>query len=517
MLQQLAEDGGRPAISFYRGRVRVGGLTRAELLGHVERTASFLRQTLGVQRGDRVGLLTPNSLELPILLFAIWRAGAVAVPLNPAAPPEEWQFILEHAGACGWFVAPAVQEAAEGRAPAGSFVCRPDEIWRARGAAPPADEVEEAPAIILYTSGTTGRPKGVTLSQRSLAANARAMARRFGLLGTTQMACLPLYHAHALGFGLLSSLLSRGHLVLCERFDPFSWAEVVRAESVAVSSVVPTMLSILRQTRIERAQVPTLQQLLVSSAPLPVESAFAFERDTHIPLIHGWGLSEYTNFACCLDPRLPDAQRRALLYGADARDPSVGPPLEGTEMRVLNDDGEPLGEGERGELWVRGPSRMLGYAREPEASAAAFCDGWLRTGDEGYYRVRDGEPFFYISGRLKEIIIRDGEKFSPLAIERRIVEQLPEIEGRLVVVGFAHEAHGEEVGAYLEMGVLPGRMQQGLLWVIAALPPESRPKIILHGDAPIPRTHTGKVQRRKLASLFGAYSQCRGAVKLTPI
>ena len=160
-------------------------------------------------------------------------------------------------------------------------------------------------AVVLYTSGTTGNPKGVALRQRNLLCNAWSMAQNFGLDATTQLAVLPLYHAHAFGFGLMTALSTGGHLVFTERLEPFTWAEVIRAESVAVTSVVPTLLPMLLAAGVTREKVPTLRAILVSSAPLPRDLARDFEARTRIPLIQGWGLSEYTNFACCLSPDAP--------------------------------------------------------------------------------------------------------------------------------------------------------------------------------------------------------------------
>jgi acyl-CoA synthetase (AMP-forming)/AMP-acid ligase II len=253
--------------------------------------------------------------------------------------------------------------------------------------------------------------------------------------------------------------------------------------------------------------------VLVSSAPLSAELAGAFEGQTGIRLVQGWGLSEYTNFACCLDPELPDEERHALLTGELT---SVGGALPGTEVRV-DQHGRALGPEERGELCVRGPSRMLGYFRDAAATAAVVdAEGWLRTGDEGFFRLHHGEPVFFITGRIKEIIIRGGEKLSPLAIERKIFATLPELEGRLVVLGFPHETHGEEVGAYIEGPPLDEVTRAGLLGALDVLPPDMRPKVVITGEESIPRTHTGKIQRRKLQPLFDPYRNHRGAVQLVP-
>jgi long-chain acyl-CoA synthetase len=378
------------------------------------------------------------------------------------------------------------------------------------------EDLSERPGAILYTSGTTGTPKGVTLRQRSLLANARSMAQNFRLKGTTQLAVLPLYHAHAFGFGLMTALSTGGHLVFTERLEPFSWARVVRAESVEVASVVPTLLPMLMAAGVSARQVPTLRHLMVSSAPLPPDLASSFQKSAHIPLILGWGLSEYTNFACCVSPFDDAAERDRLMFEWEV--PSVGPALEGTEVAVVDAGGAPLGEGERGELAIRGHSTMEGYYRDPENTARVLGpSGWLRSGDEGFFRFAGERRVFFVSGRIKELIIRDAEKYSPLQVERRFNEAVPEISGKLVVVGFPHQDHGEEVGAYLELATLEDTLRARLFAAIEQMPVAERPKVVLHGAEPIPRTHTGKVQRRRIQAWFAPFSSQRGPVIIRPL
>jgi long-chain acyl-CoA synthetase len=503
------------AVTFYRGRTLIGTMTRGELADHVDRLAAHLVGPLGVRRGDRVALLAPNSLEIPALVLAILRLGAALVPLNPSGQPDDWAYIMRHARVRG-LLAPSDLCALGSTACAdGVFIASIQETWRAARKGPIPDDAPQslanALAVVLYTSGTTGNPKGVALSHENLLANARSMAGRFRLSRTTQLAVLPLYHAHAFGFGLLTSLLAAGHLVFTDRLDPFAWADVVCCERVEVTSVVPTLLPSLLAARVHRNKVPTLRAILVSSAPLDPTTAWAFEEQTEIPLVHGWGLSEYTNFACCLSPDDDTERHRRMLFGHELC--SVGPALAPTEVSVRSTSGSEVGEGEVGELWVRGPSRMIGYLDDAEATRAAITDDdWLRTGDEGFFVEECGERVFFVAGRIKEIICRGGEKLSPLAIERKLCAALPECAGKLVVVGFPHRVHGEEIGAYLEASHAGSELQARLVAALGAMPPEVRPKVVLVGAAPIPRTHTGKVQRRKLVHMFERYDEHRGAV-----
>jgi long-chain acyl-CoA synthetase len=299
----------------------------------------------------------------------------------------------------------------------------------------------------------------------------------------------------------MTALCTGGHLIFTERLEPFTWAEVVRRETVEVSRVVPTLLPMLMAAGVTAEKVPTLRHLLVSSAPPPRALGRAFSERSRVRLVQGWGLSEYTNFACCIPPGLSDSEHAALLL--DEETPSVGPALPGTEVRVVGADGNMASEGERGELHVRGHSTMLGYLDDAAATARTIdAEGWMRTGDEGYWRSVGGRAFFHVTGRLKEIIIRDGEKYSPLRLEQHLVEAVPELSGKLVVLGFPSADHGEEVGAYLETDALGEPLRARLLAAIAEMPLAERPKLVLHGSRSIARTHTGKVQRGKMTSWF---------------
>jgi long-chain acyl-CoA synthetase len=505
----------RPALTFYQGRTRAGSLSHGELCERVEAVAGYLWEMLGVRRGDRIALLSPNRLEVPVLMLAAMRLGAAIIPLNPAAPSEDWTYIAGHAGARGCF---ATRELIPKVTIGGEAFVRPiEELARCRGRAPaPGPDVGSAMAVILYTSGTTGRPKGVVLAQRSLLANAWSMASRIGLSGVVQLAVLPLYHAHALGFGLMTALTTRGHLVFSDRFDPFAWSEIIRAHEVAITSVVPTLLPPLLQVRTAAERVPSLRTILVSSAPLSSELAREFEHRTRLPLVQGWGLSEYTNFACCMAPDEDAATRERLMFGFEV--PCVGSALPGTEVRVIDANGIEAPPEVRGELCVRGHSMMLSYLDDPDATGKTIdADGWLHTGDEGFSVLYRGNRRFFVSGRIKEIIIRGGEKHSPIALERIITTAVPELAGRIAVLGFTHAVHGEEVGAYVEADAVSDGVRMRLAAALEAMQGEQRPKIVLFGAQSIPRTHTGKVQRRKLQPLFEPHAACRGPTRMLSI
>jgi long-chain acyl-CoA synthetase len=518
LLARLPGHGQRTALSFYRGKTLGGRLSYEDLAARTESLAGYLQASFAVCPGDRVAILAPNRLEVPVVVLALLRLGAIVVPLNPGSAVEDWSYILSHSGARGLCATRDLY----GRTPLASrpeFSVHVEDVLAVSSegrTAPAPIGLEEQIGVVLYTSGTTGNPKGVALRQRNLLSNAWSMAENFHLRATTQLAVLPLYHAHAFGFGLMTALSTGGHLVFTERIEPFTWAEVIRSEAVEVTSVVPTLLPMLLAAGATRAKVPTLRHIMVSSAPLSKDLARDFETRTGIPLIQGWGLSEYTNFACCVSPDEPADEHARLMFSWDV--PSIGPALEGTEVRVVDGSGDAAQEGVAGELMVRGHSTMSGYFRDPENTQRTLDrDGWLRTGDEGFFRNRNGRPIFFVTGRLKEIIIRDAEKFSPLRIEQRLLDALPELSGQLVVLGFANQAHGEEVGAYVEVAVLDDALRERLVAAIQAIPVAERPKVVLHGARPICRTHTGKVQRRKMQPWFGPWALHSGPMVIASV
>jgi long-chain acyl-CoA synthetase len=516
LLSRLAADPLRPALTFYRGKVLAGRLSYGELAAKVDVVAAGLCAKLGVRAGDRVAILSPNRLEVPVVVMALLRLGAVVVPLNPTSAPEDLSYILSHSKARGLFttreLAGVVPQASRPE-----FVLSLEDAFALDGPAPaPVSGLDERMAVILYTSGTTGSPKGVALRQRNLLSNARSMAANFGLAGTTQLAVLPLHHAHAFGFGLMSALSTGGHLVFTDGLEPFTWAQVIRNESVTVASVVPPLLPMLLAANVTHDKVPSLRHLMVSSAPLARDLASTFETKTRIRLTQGWGLSEYTNFACCMPPAAPSDAHHQLMYGWDV--PSVGPALEGTEVRIVDASGALATEGAAGELQVRGHSTMMGYYEDAANTARALdADGWLHTGDQGVFRMHGAQRVFFVTGRIKEIIIRDAEKYSPLRLEQRLVEALPELSGRLVVLGFPHQAHGEEVGAYVELATLDDPLRARLSAAIQGLTLAERPKVVLYGMRAVPRTHTGKIQRRKMHGWFEKWAAHRGAIVMEPL
>lgn len=508
-LESESDIESRPAVSFYRGSKLRSRLSCREMLATIAR----VRSACDALPTGPIAVLGRNGVETACIYLGVISAGAVLVPLNPDASDESCKEIIEISGARSLIVDPeASAHALETSFPVAMQTYA--EVLSTAAVRTERRSLSECDlALILFSSGTTGEPKGIPLSHGNLLANARGLVRHFKLEREVQLAIMPLCHSHAFGFGLLTSLISRSHLILMQGLDPFAWANVIRREQVTVSSLVPSLLAMLLKLNVTAISIPTLRALLVSSAPLPIDLATRFIGSTGIRLVHGWGLSEYTNFATCIALDLADDDYRELMLRANF--PSVGRALEGTEVQILTSEGESASAGVEGELLVRGPCRMRGYllGREP---AALTEDGWLRTGDLGFFRDYAFGRYYYVSGRKKELIIRGGEKISPIALERKWADILPREAGSLIAVGFDHSVFGEEIGAYLELAGGPLPSEDSIRSQFDTLHVLERPKIIVAGTDAVPKTFTGKILRRQLKARFAAFTDYVGPLRVVP-
>lgn len=504
-----------PALSFYRGRTHHLTWSWKDYLSTIDGWADSL-QRAGVRSGDRVATLLLNRAEVPALYLGVLSLGAVIVPINPRYSSAERQHVLAE-------TEPAVL--VTDRATAGLNDASPDELshnilWLddveldPHAQLPDAEVTADSPALILYTSGTTALPKGVVHMHRNLVANAWSMVRALGIEQPVQYSVMPFYHSHAVGFGMMTCLLTSGHLVVTDRMDPLAWPTVIAEQRVTVTSMVPTMLALIHRRRVQRTDVPTLRFVFVSAAPLPSALAQQFEESSGLPLVHAWGLSEFTNFATVLPPEIDDELRDDLMFGHET--PCVGCALDGVDVEVVRKDDSSTEADELGELRVKGPSMTAGYFKQPDATAAVFRDGWLYSGDLGYFVDVKDTRYFFIAGRLKDVIIRGGENISPGTVEAVIEERCPQLAGSVVALGYPHDVYGEEIGLVVETD--DGSAVETLLRpVLADLPVRLRPKVVLWGSDCVPRTHTGKTQRRKLVEYFAAYRTGAGAGSFVPV
>jgi long-chain acyl-CoA synthetase len=394
----------------------------------------------GVGAGDRVGIMLPNVPYFPIVYYGTLRLGAVAVPMNVLLKGRETAFYLDDAGAKVVFAwADFAEHAHTGAAAAGAECIEVDVggFERLLGAAEPRRAIaardDGDSAVILYTSGTTGTPKGAELAHGNLARNCEASIALFEIgPDTVTLGALPLFHTFGQTCAMNTTLTAGGCLTLMARFDPGKALEVIARDRVSVFEGVPTMYgAMLHDPAAETADVSSLEVCACGGASLPVELMRAFEERFGCIILEGYGLSETSPVASFNHPGRP---RKAG---------SIGTPIAGVEMKVISDAGEDLPTGEVGEIVIRGHNVMKGYFNKPEATAEAIdADGWFHSGDLA--RV-DDEGYFFIVDRKKDLIIRGGYNVYPREIEEVLYEH-PAVR-EAAVVRMPHDELGEEVGA----------------------------------------------------------------------
>jgi len=473
----------------------------AELLAHVDATAARLADA-GITRADPVALALPNGPDLAVAFLGAVVAG-VAAPLAADRPAAEQQRDLAAMGARLLVVqrghdTPARAAAAELGIPVVELV--PDAGagrfgWGDRdgvGGAVGRGPDPGAAALLLFTSGTTSRPKLVPLTEANLLASTANVVATLGLTAADRcLGVMPLFHIHGLVAGLLASLAAGGSVVCTPGFSASSvwdWIGALRPTwYTAVPTIHQAMLEVSRpRATADRPVASTLEFVRSSSAALPVPVMLELEAVLGVPVVEAYGMTEAAH-QIASNPRPPGVRRPG----------SVGRPV-GCELAVHDDDGRPLPPGAVGELVIRGPSVTTGYLDAPEATAAAFRDGWFRTGDQG---LVDADGFVTITGRLKEIINRGGEKVAP----REVDDVLLAHRDVTFAAAFAvpHPRLGEEVAAAVVLR--PGATVTGpglRVFVADRLAAWKVPRRVVVVDE-IPKGATGKLDRMGLAARLG--------------
>jgi len=393
----------------------------------------------GMHPGDRVGIMLPNVPHFPVCYYGALRAGGIVVPMNVLLKRREVAYYLADSGARLLFAWHGFsQDAIAGAEQAGAecVLVEPGEFEPMLGRTAPHTEVlrtaDEDTAVLLYTSGTTGQPKGAELTHANLSRNASAAAGLFSIgSDAVTLGGLPLFHSFGQTCGMNATIVGGGTLTLLPRFDPRKALEVIERDRVNVFLGVPTMYAaMLHHPDRERFDVSTLRHCGSGGAAMPVELLRAFDAAFGCKILEGYGLSEtspVTSF------NHPDRERKPG---------SIGTPIEGVQMRVVDDSGRELAQGEVGEIVIRGYNVMKGYWRRPEETAAAIVDAWFHTGDLG--RV-DEDGFFYIVDRKKDMIIRGGYNVYPREVEEVLYEH-PAVR-EAAVIGVPDADLGEEIGA----------------------------------------------------------------------
>jgi long-chain acyl-CoA synthetase len=475
----------RPAVRLGQSAASYADLDRASA------TVAGMLQERGLGPGDPVGVMLPNVPQFPAVYYGVLRLGGMVVPMNPLLKSREIDYYLGDSGARVLFawqdVVDEAQRGAESRA-ATVLPVTPDRLegtgTTAEPVFPVAERADRDTAVILYTSGTTGRPKGAELTHGNLTQNARIFAD--DLLGLTPhdvaFGGLPLFHA----FGqtcALNAVLSGGACVtMLPRFNPQQALALLAEHRVTIFEGVPTMYSALLAVPDRAAyDVSSLRVCVSGGAAMPVEVLRAFEEAFGCVVLEGYGLSETSPVASF---NHPDRERRPG---------SIGTPVRGVQMQVVDPEGKAQPAGEVGEIAIRGHNVMKGYWRRPEDTAAAVKDGWFRTGDLG--RV-DDDGYFYIVGRKKELIIRGGYNVYPRELEE-VLHEHPEV-AEAAVVGIPHPGLGEEVGA--AVALKPGvttTAEEIRAYMKDRVAAYKYPRYVWLVDE-LPKNATGKIQKNAI-------------------
>jgi long-chain acyl-CoA synthetase len=468
----------------------------------------------GLGPGDKVALSCPNLPFFPAVYYGVLKAGMVVVPLNVLLKPAEIRYHLEDADAKAYFVFEGTAELPMGKAGAAAFAevpaCEHLVVMTADLAAPSpiegaltfgellqryAGAFEGVPreaddtAVILYTSGTTGRPKGAELTHLNLVMNAVVGARlveRPQLAQKDQvfLAALPLFHVFGQTCAMNAMFWSGGQLVLMPRFDPEAALTLMRAHGVTTFAGVPTMYwGLLNAAKAMGGDpgVSSLQICLSGGSAMPVELLRRFEEIFRVPILEGYGLSETSPIACF---NHADRPRKVG---------SIGQAVFGVELKVVDEHDRELPPGEPGELVVRGHNVMKGYYGRPEATAEAMRGGWFHTGD---IATRDEEGYYTIVDRLKDLIIRGGFNVYPREVEEVLMTH-PEVS-LAAVVGVPDEQYGEEIKAFVVLqegsSLTPEALRE---WSKERLAAYKYPRHVAFVES-LPMNATGKILRREL-------------------
>ena len=405
--------------------------TYSQMADDVDRLADRIGAEVS---GSAVGILLLNSQRFLVSMLAIWKAGKTAVPLNYLLPPQDLVFILKDSGMSGLISSQFFNDALSKIRPlfgeTGKILMADDESFIPEDAAQ-VEVAEAAPALYLYTSGTTGRPKGVVLSHGNLVSNVRACQTAGDFDSSDTFLCLlPFFHTYAITGTFLLPVLNGSKMVLVDRFQPAKVLNLIAEHRVTCFLAIPSMYRVLAGTETE-CDVGSLRFPISGGEPLPVAVAQAFRARFDIDVFEGYGMTEASPVVSL---NVPGGRKLG----------TVGRPLPGVEVRVRDDQGQAVPDGEVGELVVRGDLVMQGYHNLPDETASTVIDGWLHTGDLG---TLDSDGFVTITGRKKELIISAGENIFPREIEEALVQH--PLVAEVAVIGVPDEVRGEVPKAFV--------------------------------------------------------------------
>ncbi len=489
-------------------------ITYAELEARSNQVANLV-VSWGIRPGEKVALSCPNVPEFPIVYYGILKAGAVVVPLNVMLKGREISYHLADSGAAAFFCFAGTDELPVGEFGRAGFDAAPEcremvLFTRGPGDGEPGDGVtalsralEDQPeifqaavseagdtAVVLYTSGTTGKPKGAELTHINMVLNAVTANRLFDsnpIRHDTFLATLPLFHSFGQTVVMNAGLSVGATLVLLPRFEAAAALRLMTDEGVTVFAGVPTMYWALLGALDETVDVDriarTIRRAISGGAPLPVEILTRFAERFGVWILEGYGLSETSPLALFSDPE------------RDPRPGSVGVPVWGVEARLVDEDWRTVDDAGPGEIALRGHNVMKGYLGRPAETAEVTRDGWFRTGD---LARRDEDGFYYIVDRAKDLIVRNGFNVYPREVEEVLMTH-PAVS-LAAVIGVPHESLGEEVKAYVILDPNARISEKDLiLWCREQMAGYKYPRSIEFTTA-LPMTATGKILKRELVA-----------------
>ncbi|HKS47511.1 MAG TPA: AMP-binding protein [Amycolatopsis sp.] len=460
-------------------------LTYADLAERIRRFAALLGAR-GVGRGDRVLCVSENRPEMLVAAYACSRVGAAFVPVNVASTLDELRFFLADAAPSVVCAGTDADTVRSGSLPDLPPVVEFDEWLREPADAhlqPLAEVGPDDVAVICYTSGTTGKPKGVALTHSSLHWN--SINTLLGLdIATDDVALVnaPLFHTGTLNMLAANTLYKGATLVVQRKFDPRACLSAIENEGVTITFAVPTMLTLLeRSPEFDKARIATLRWILSGGAPLPPDVATRWSA-MGVPVIASFGLSEAGPSVTFR--RRDEVARKAV---------SSGPPAPLTDVRVVDESGRPVPDGETGEIFVTGPHVAAGYWNRPDATRDTFRPEGLRTGDRGYF---DPDGDLVIVGRSKDTIITGGENVDPVEVELAILRHPAVAEA--VVVGIPDPVWGELVT--LVVVPVPGeslQLEEARSYLAEHIAKYKLPRRIAVWES-LPRNPVGKIRRNDI-------------------
>ena len=461
----------------------------------VARAAQLLAEH-GINKGDVVSLLMPNSAEYIIAYFACWKLGAIAGPINSLLKSQEISYVISNSEAKALLVHSDFEEIISSlrtELPDLQAVINFDNEAEATAkvsgtAIETADLDREHEAIIIYTSGTTGKPKGCLLTHGNLIANAEQISSWLSFTEDDRLlTIMPLFHMNAVSVTTMSALYAGGSTVVSQKFSASRFWKIISDYKITSFGSVATMLSMLLTNYPDGVpdglNTEQLRFAMCGSAPVPAEVLRRFEETFHCLVIEGYGLSEST---CRSTFNPPDERRRAG---------SCGLPI-GNEMKVFDDEDNEVADGALGEIVLRGENILKGYFKNPTANETAFRNGWFHTGDIGY---RDPEGFFYIVDRKSDMIIRGGENIYPREIDE-VLYQHPAVAAA-ATIGVPDPLYGEEVAAFVVLKEAGSTTDSELIdFCRARLADYKCPKTVRLVPE-IPKGPTGKLLKRELSKI----------------